>query len=52
MDRTLRMETDELVLRSWKEEDAKRLAVIADNKKIADYLRDGFPHPCSLYDAR
>ncbi len=52
MERTLRIETDELALRSWKEEDAKRLAVIADNKKIADYLRDGFPHPYSLDDAR
>lgn len=32
--------------------DASQLALIADNKKIADNLRDGFPNPYSLKDAR
>lgn len=33
-------------------EDADRLAIIANNQKIADCLRDGFPHPYSIDDAR
>lgn len=44
--------TDEFILRPWKDEDAERLATIANNKKIADYLRDGFPHPYSIGDAK
>lgn len=39
-------------LRPWTFADAVRLAVIANNKKIADNLRDGFPNPYSLQDAR
>ena len=30
-----------IVLRPWSEFDAKKLALIADNKNIADNLRDG-----------
>jgi [ribosomal protein S5]-alanine N-acetyltransferase len=41
-----------IILRPWSIKDAKQLAVIADNKKIADNLRDGFPNPYSLDDAR
>lgn len=41
-----------ICLRPWKLSDAARLAVIANNKKIADNLRDGFPNPYSLQDAR
>ncbi len=47
-----RIVTDEFTLRPWEEEDAKRLAVIANNKKIANNLRDGFPYPYSINDAR
>jgi ribosomal-protein-alanine N-acetyltransferase len=43
---------EEIVLRPWSVRDAKRLASIADNKKIADNLRDGFPFPYSISDAR
>ncbi len=42
---------DEIVLRPWSEDDASQLAVIANNKKISDNLRDGFPFPYSLQDA-
>lgn len=41
-----------IVLRPWSIGDAGQLAVIADNKKIADNLRDGFPFPYSLKDAK
>jgi ribosomal-protein-alanine N-acetyltransferase len=41
-----------IVLRPWSVKDAIKLASIADNKKIADNLRDGFPYPYSISDAR
>jgi [ribosomal protein S5]-alanine N-acetyltransferase len=40
-----------ILLRPWREDDARRLAEIADNKNIADNLRDGFPNPYYLKDA-
>lgn len=40
-----------LNLRPWLFADAEQLARIADCKKIADNLRDGFPNPYSLDDA-
>ena len=40
-----------IVLRPWKLSDAAELALIADNKKIADNLRDGLPSPYSIKDA-
>ncbi len=40
-----------IVLRPWTISDASQLALIADNKKIADNLRDGLPFPYSLKDA-
>ncbi|TAL60506.1 MAG: N-acetyltransferase [Bacteroidetes bacterium] len=39
-------------LRPWSIRDAGQLAHIADNKDIADNLRDGFPNPYSLKDAK
>jgi RimJ/RimL family protein N-acetyltransferase len=41
-----------IVLRPWTINDAVQLASIANNKKIADNLRDGFPFPYSPEDAR
>lgn len=38
-------------LREFTPDDKYRMAEIANNKKIADNLRDGFPHPYSLKDA-
>jgi len=39
------------LLRPWSENDADELVLIANNKKIADNLRDGFPNPYSIDDA-
>jgi [ribosomal protein S5]-alanine N-acetyltransferase len=39
------------ILRPWEIEDANELAVIANNKNVADNLRDGFPNPYSIDDA-
>ena len=41
----------EFKLREWRREDAASIARYADNKKIADNLRDAFPHPYSRRDA-
>jgi [ribosomal protein S5]-alanine N-acetyltransferase len=41
-----------IVLRPWTIIDAPELALIADNKKIADNLRDGLPSPYTLKDAK
>jgi RimJ/RimL family protein N-acetyltransferase len=40
-----------IVLRPWKLSDAAELALIADNNKIVDNLRDGLPSPYSIKDA-
>ncbi|MFN8206095.1 MAG: GNAT family N-acetyltransferase [Bacteroidales bacterium] len=40
-----------ILLRPWQEEDASGLAELANNRNIADMLRDGFPHPYTLVDA-
>ncbi|MEI6048453.1 MAG: GNAT family protein [Bacteroidota bacterium] len=40
-----------IVLRPWSISDAAQLAYIANNKNIADNLRDGLPFPYSLKDA-
>ena len=41
-----------ITLRPWSFKDADRLAIIANNRRIADNLRDGFPHPYTDTDAR
>lgn len=41
----------DFILRKWKLHDAKDIAYYANNKKIADNLRDAFPHPYTLKDA-
>jgi [ribosomal protein S5]-alanine N-acetyltransferase len=41
-----------IILRPWSIDDASQLAEIANNKNIADNLRDLFPHPYSIRDAR
>ena len=41
-----------IVLRPWSISDAPKLAVLADNKKISDNLRDGLPFPYTLDDAK
>ena len=41
----------DVTLREWKIEDAPALAVIINNKKIMDNLRDGLPFPYTRKDA-
>jgi len=41
-----------IILRPWSIRDAAELAAIANNKDIADNLRDMFPFPYSIKDAR
>ena len=41
-----------IILKPWSVSDAVNLAIIADNKNIADNLRDGFPFPYSLEEAK
>ena len=38
-------------LREWRKEEAELLATLANNKKIADNMRDLFPHPYTTSDA-
>jgi|GEM_PF-5741441 len=37
--------TSHLLIRHWRSEDAQDLIESANNKKIADCVRDRFPHP-------
>ena len=46
------MKFNEVELRKLRKSDAGRLAELANNKKISQNLRDGFPHPYTLNDAR
>jgi [ribosomal protein S5]-alanine N-acetyltransferase len=41
-----------IILRPWSNKDAPELARLANNKKIGDNLRDGFPFPYKQKDAR
>jgi len=40
-----------IVLREWKRDDIDQLVLLANNKNIADNMRDLFPHPYTLKDA-
>ncbi|HKB10224.1 MAG TPA: GNAT family N-acetyltransferase [Vicinamibacterales bacterium] len=40
------------VVRSWRPADADSLAVHANNRRIWINLRDAFPHPYTVHDAR
>ncbi len=40
------------VLRPWEEADAPAIVPHADDPSVASRLRDGFPHPYTLADAR
>lgn len=42
----------DFILREWRRSDADDVARYADNEKIARNLRDVFPHPYTLADAR
>src|ERR1051326_6147035 len=40
-----------VVLREWRKENLELLVKLANNKNIADNMRDIFPHPYTLKDA-
>lgn len=46
------LQENEIVLRPWDRKDSSDLAVLANNRKIFDRLRDGFPSPYRVADAR
>ncbi|WP_243349774.1 GNAT family N-acetyltransferase [Parabacteroides sp. FAFU027] len=46
------MKTNAVSLRLFHLEDTQRLSELANNEKIASNLRDGFPHPYSMADAK
>jgi RimJ/RimL family protein N-acetyltransferase len=48
----MRLETERLVLRPWRRGDEEALVRHADNRKVWLNLRDRFPHPYTLDDAR
>jgi ribosomal-protein-alanine N-acetyltransferase len=48
----MRIELEKSVVRTFREADASSLAHHANNRKIWINLRDEFPHPYSLEDAR
>jgi RimJ/RimL family protein N-acetyltransferase len=43
---------DKCVVRSWRPADAETLARYANNRRVWINLRDAFPHPYTLQDAR
>ena len=48
----MRLELAECTIRSWQLEDVPSLAKHANNRNVWRNLRDAFPHPYSLDDAR
>lgn len=48
----MKIRTHLFVLRPFKDSDAKSIAEAANNKKVFDNVRDYFPHPYSLTDAK
>ncbi len=47
----MRLEFDNICLREWAQNDAEVLVKIANNKKVANHLRDAFPSPYGPEDA-
>ncbi len=43
---------DKSILRPWTLQDEQSLVKHANNRNISDYLRDGFPYPYTLRDAK
>jgi RimJ/RimL family protein N-acetyltransferase len=48
----MKIETERLVLRPWRTGDEEALVRHANNRKVWINLRDRFPHPYTLQDAR
>lgn len=48
----IELQSERFLLRSWRKSDLPALVKYANNKKIADQLRDGFPYPYTESDGR
>ena len=48
----MQLTLDHSIVRSWRTTDAETLARHANNRKIWINLRDAFPHPYTIHDAR
>ncbi|MDX1941820.1 MAG: GNAT family N-acetyltransferase, partial [Saprospiraceae bacterium] len=48
----IEIKSERFVLRPWRKSDLPSLVKYANNKKIADFLRDGFPFPYTEKDGR
>lgn len=48
----MQLKENHILLRSFSLADAEALVILANNKNISQNLRDGFPHPYSLKDAK
>lgn len=48
----MQLQLDQAVIRDYRPDDAETLAGIADDRLIWRNLRDGFPHPYTVEDAR
>ena len=48
----MRLATERLVLRPWRKGDEEALVRHANNRKVSINLRDHFPHPYTMEDAR
>jgi [ribosomal protein S5]-alanine N-acetyltransferase len=42
----------QILIRPWQQKDAEPLVTLANNKKIWDHVRDYFPHPYTMKDAK
>ena len=51
MDNPLIIRTPQVIIRPWEMADASSIVKFANNPKIAENMRDGFPHPYTLTDA-
>jgi len=47
----MRIDIGAYMIRNWQDQDARAIAKYANNRKIWQNLRDGFPHPYGLQDA-
>ncbi len=48
----MEIKLEHAILRPWQFDDAESLAKYANNKNISDNLRNGFPYPYTIHDAR
>lgn len=51
METAMRMESGDIAIRNYRNDDREQLAGIADNPNVARHLANRFPHPYTLADA-